>query len=605
MPGMGHPLPTDNGTVVAAFRTLLAHEALILLLVAVALLLAWNALMARRLLGAAQAGPGQVTVPVRVREHPARLVLRLGFGGLWVLDGLLQLQSGMPLGMPGNVVQPAASSSPGWVQHLVNIGLTIWNNHPVEAAAATVWIQLGIGLLLLVAPPGLLSRFAGAASVVWGLVVWIFGEAFGGIFGTGASWMFGTPGAVLLYCAAGVLLALPERAWEGRGLGRGVLTGGGVYLMGMAVLQAWPGRGFWQGAVGHHPDAGQVASMATQMASTAQPHWLSSWLSSFAGFDSAHGFAVNLFVVLVLALAGAALCSGRRRLVLAGLVAAGVLALADWVVVQDLGFLGGTGTDPNSMIPTLLPLVAGYVSFVRPAPAPVREAAGAQPGGRAHRFSGAYLAGVLGTVAAITVAAVGAIPMAAAAVNPNADPLLAEAADGTPNFVDTPAPAFTLTDQHGIPVSLAALRGRTVALTFLDPVCTSDCPLIAQEMREADSLLGRASGDVELVAVVANPVDRAIAYLDAFDQQEDLAALPNWLYLTGTVSQLAQVWQSYGVQVEVVSAGAMVAHSDVVYLIDSSGQTREVLSFDPGVGPAAKSSFSVYLSQQLTDVMHQ
>lgn len=601
---MGHPVQAGNATVVSAFRSLLAHDALILLLVVAAVVLAWNALMARRMLATARDGaPAPV---VHVHEHPARRLLRLGFGGLWVLDGLLQLQPGMPLAMGDDVVRPAAASSPGWVQHLVNVGLTTWSNHPVQAAVAAVWIQLGIGLLLLLAPPGRLSRLAGAAGVGWGLVVWIFGEAFGGIFGSGTSWLFGTPGAVLFYCVAGVLLALPDRVWATRTLGRLVLVGGGTYLLGMALLQAWPGRGTWQGR-------GPLSAMVGQMAGTSQPGWLSSWLSSFAAFDAAHGFAVNLFVVIVLAGAGAALCSGRRRLVLAGILAVGVLGLASWVLVQDLGFLGGTGTDPNSMIPTLLLLVTGYVAWVRPAPAeepapaPVVAGGGALPRWAAAtaRWSPIYLAGVLGSLAALTVAAVGAVPLAVAAANPNADPILAEAVDGTPNLVDAPAPPFRLTDQHGQPVSLSSLQGRTLALTFLDPVCTSDCPLIAQEMREADSLLGAAASRVELVAVVANPLDRSLAYVDAFDRQEGLDHVPNWLFLTGSVAQLAQVWQDYGVQVQVATDGAMVAHSDILYVVDATGRTREVLDSDPGVGSAATSSFAVYLSQQLSNVMRQ
>lgn len=598
---MGHPVQAGNSTVVSAFRSLLGHEALILLLVVAAVVLAWNALMARRMLAAAREGGAAV---VHAREHPGRLVLRLGFGGLWVLDGLLQLQSAMPLAMTGNVLRPAASSSPRWVQDLVNAGVTIWDNHPVQAAAAAVWIQLGIGLLLLVAPPGMLSRLAGAAGASWGLVVWIFGEAFGGIFGGGTSWLFGTPGAVLFYCAAGVLLVLPDRAWEGRRLGRLVLAGGGIYLGGMALLQAWPGRGSWQ-------DGGPLSSMVGQMATTSQPHWLSSLLGSFAGFDAGHGFGVNLFVVLVLAGGGAALCSGRRRLVLAGILAVGVLGLADWVLVQDLGFLGGTGTDPNSMLPTLLLLVAGYVAWVRPMPAAEPAAApapAATPGeprwaAAMSRWSGIRLAGVLGSLAALTVVAVGTVPMAMAAANPNADPILAEAVDGTPNLVDAPAPPFQLTDQHGRPVALSALRGRTLALTFLDPVCTSDCPLIAQEMREADTLLGASAAGVELVAVVANPLDRSLAYVDAFDRQEGLDRVPNWLYLTGSSAQLAQVWQAYGLQVAVAGGGAMIAHGDLLYVIDAAGRTREILDSTPGVGSAAKSSFAVYLSQQLEKVM--
>ena len=53
-----------------------------------------------------------------------------------------------------------------------------------------------------------------------------------------------------------------------------------------------------------------------------------------------------------------------------------------------------------------------------------------------------------------------------------------------------PAPGFQLTDQNGQPVSLASLRGKVVLMTFLDPVCTTDCPIIGAEMKEAGVLLG-------------------------------------------------------------------------------------------------------------------
>ena len=131
----------------------------------------------------------------------------------------------MPLSMPSQVLRPAASSSPTWVQHLVNFGGTLWIEHPVTAAAAAVWIQVGIGLLLVVAPFGRWSRFAGASSAAWGLVVWGFGEAFGGIFAPGATWLFGAPGAVLFYVVAGVLIALPSRVWSTPDLGSSGCSG--------------------------------------------------------------------------------------------------------------------------------------------------------------------------------------------------------------------------------------------------------------------------------------------------------------------------------------------------------------------------------------------
>jgi hypothetical protein len=57
-------------------------------------------------------------------------------------------------GLPSQVIQPAASSSPGWVQHVVNAGANIWDYHPVQAGAASVWIQVGIGMWLIFAVRG-------------------------------------------------------------------------------------------------------------------------------------------------------------------------------------------------------------------------------------------------------------------------------------------------------------------------------------------------------------------------------------------------------------------------------------------------------------------
>jgi hypothetical protein len=72
---------------------------------------------------------------------------------------------------------------------------------------------------------------------------------------------------------------------------------------------------------------------------------------------------VNLFVVVALTVAAAAFLSGRLRLVRPALIGFTVLCLGDWVLVQDLGFLGGVGTDPNSMIPFILLAAGGYLAL--------------------------------------------------------------------------------------------------------------------------------------------------------------------------------------------------------------------------------------------------
>jgi cytochrome oxidase Cu insertion factor (SCO1/SenC/PrrC family) len=442
--------------------------------------------------------------------------------------------------------------------------------------------------------------------------------------------------------AAGALVALPEDVWRRPRSGRLLLAGLGVFFAGMALLQAWPGRGFWQG------QAGTLAGMVKEMSATPQPHFLSALLSGFASLAARYAVAVNLVVVIALAALGAVFLAGRPRLVRYAVWSGLVFCLADWVLVQDLGFLGGLGTDPNSMIPLILLFSAGYLTLVPEVTGEmigVNEAAGhdaekAGDAGDAERRGrlrpgvlrpgvlrpgvlrpGVLRPGVLGglgnTVAsararsvaaagAVALIVLGAAPMAAAAVNRTADPILALAISGNSSSLDLPAPGFSLTDQDGRTVSLASLRGKVVLMTFLDPVCTTDCPIIAQEFKQAGQMLDAQAGLVELVAVVANPTYRSIAFTRAFDRQEGLTTVPNWRYLTGSLSQLGEVWRHYGVTVQNLPAGAMSAHNDLAVIIDPAGHIRQEMDADPGPGTSGtKSSFSVLLSQYARQALRQ
>jgi cytochrome oxidase Cu insertion factor (SCO1/SenC/PrrC family) len=634
MSGMGSGLQINNPEMVAAFGAALLHQGIIIAVILALLGVGWVSvrewLPAAR---AADAAGGDLAA-----EPVARRLLRIGFGILWVIDGLLQAQPAMPVGLPSQVMQPAADSSPGWVQHVVNWAANIWSYHPITAAASAVWIQLGIGIWLLVATHGVWSRLAGLASAGWGLVVWVFGEAFGGVFGHGLTWLFGAPGAVLFYSVAGALIALPVRAWATPRLGRLTLAGLGVFFLGMAVLQAWPGRGFWQGRVAGRP--GTLTGMISDMSQTPhQPRFLAAWVSAFGSFVAAHGFAVNLFAVAALAAIGAALVSGAPRLVGPAVAATAAACLADWVLVEDLGVFGGLGTDPNSMIPMLLVAAGGYLALTRvlapaaapqvsaapqvpaAAPAAVGGTADGEPGGQAGADGGwrdrIQMGGVrrslttaslrsVAAAGAVAITAVGVVPMATASANPNADPIIAQAIAGSSAPLNFPAPGFQLTDQNGKPVTLASLRGKAVLFTFLDPVCTTDCPLIAQEFRQAGQLLDHDAHRVALVAVVANPIYRAVTFTRAFDRQERLDTVPEWKYLTGTLPQLQRVWRAYGITVQAAPAGAMAVHNDIAFVIGPGGRVRQALNSDPGPGTASsKSSFAVVLADAAERALRQ
>ncbi|HEY6495290.1 MAG TPA: SCO family protein [Trebonia sp.] len=654
MPGMNSSLSPASPILEAAFRSALLRQWLVIMLVLALLLIIWA------LTRAAFLSPGRrgsaATATGWGREPRARRLLRVGFGVLWLADGLLQAQPQMPGGLADQVIKPSAASSPAWVQDLVNYGVHLWDYHPIQAASAAVWIQVGIGLWMLVAARGRSARLAGLAGVAWGLIVWAFGEALGGIFAPGLSVLFGAPGGALLYVVAGALLALPERAWDRPWRPGQLLLGGtGAFFLGMALLQAWPGRGFWQGRA--DGGRGSLTAMIASMAGTPQPRPIDAIVSGFGNLAVAHGFAVNLAAVIALAAVGAGLLLAAvrpdaRRLALIAVIAGAVFCLADWILVEDLGFLGGLGTDPNSMIPLILLFTAGYLGLSpgpgaalvpaaaaripedavpeltaylaaptggpepaegRAEPAAVPEpsdpdaAPAARRAGRVHELVRA-VAGmpvrVVAGVGAFAVVLAGAAPMALATTNPNADPITAQAIAGTTGQFDVPAANFTLTSQDGRRVSLASLRGKVVLLTFIDPVCTTDCPIIAQEMRSADALLGARASDTELVAVVANPTYTSLAYTRAFTSQENLGPVSNWLFLTGSLGQLSAVWHAYGMQVEDLPAGAMAAHNDLAFVIGADGMLRQELSDDPGPATAAtQSSFAGLMANAVLATM--
>src|SRR5579862_7982595 len=148
MPGLNSGVNINDPLVVAAFKSALLHQSLIALLIFAVLGLAWITVRARLPVAARAtepAGPVRSLAPV-VAEPAWRLLLRIGFGGLWILDGVLQAQPKMALGLASQVIAPIAASSPQWVQHLVNWAGTTWSYHPVQAAASAVWIQIGIGI---------------------------------------------------------------------------------------------------------------------------------------------------------------------------------------------------------------------------------------------------------------------------------------------------------------------------------------------------------------------------------------------------------------------------------------------------------------------------
>jgi hypothetical protein len=192
---------------------------------------------------------------------------------------------------------------------------------------AAIQLLLGVGLLV-----PRTARLALAASLPWALAVWFFGEGLSGLASGHASLLTGAPGSVLLY---GVLALA---AWSSldnsqQAPARWLPLAWAVLWVGGAIFQVLPGQN-------------TGTAVASEIASGA-PGWLGRLDASVARWTTHHGTAVVAALVVSEALIGLAGLYSRSR---GAAVAAGfMLALAIWVVGQDLGQLySGQATDPNT-----------------------------------------------------------------------------------------------------------------------------------------------------------------------------------------------------------------------------------------------------------------
>lgn len=149
-----------------------------------------------------------------------------------------------------------------------------------------------------------------------------------------------------------------------------------------------------------------------------------------------------------------------------------------------------------------------------------------------------------------------------------------------------PAPAFTLQDQRGAAVSLADQRGKVVLLTFLDPLCTDNCLILAQEIAAAQDRLGEDAQDVAVLAININPDEQSPAAMRTFLQRQGLDENPAWHFLGGEWEAVTEAVTAY-----YVSAGepkpskpGEVLHQDVVFLIDRDGELRVLITYPTPVG---------------------
>lgn len=273
--------------------------------------------------------------------HDLRRILTVCLGGFWFLDGVLQLQPAMfTQAFVNTVLVPNLQGQPPVIESLVAFGIHIFSLNVFWANFGSALIQLAIGVLLMLPFRPTIQRFGLWLSIVWALIVWIFGEGFGNLFTGSATFYTGAPGSVLLY----LILALFLLYYSDSVGKRLPLVAGIVFLLG-AALNLMPM--FWQPT---------MLSMLAMMPAVSTP---------LAAFGAQGTMIGNLVAVDILLFIGIFVILTPNRLVAWTVI---VFLVIVWVIGQNFGglqtFPFGTATDPNSA--PLLMLFLLPIFFTRP-----------------------------------------------------------------------------------------------------------------------------------------------------------------------------------------------------------------------------------------------
>jgi peroxiredoxin Q/BCP len=124
------------------------------------------------------------------------------------------------------------------------------------------------------------------------------------------------------------------------------------------------------------------------------------------------------------------------------------------------------------------------------------------------------------------------------------------------------APQFTLTDQHGSPLSLSALRGRKALVYFYPKADTPGCTAQSCGLRD----IGGDVGDTAIIGVSPDTTDDQLA----FDQKYGLG----FPLLADEAHQVADAYDVWG-EVELPNGVKFTGVQRAAFLVDEDGRIAE------------------------------
>lgn len=136
------------------------------------------------------------------------------------------------------------------------------------------------------------------------------------------------------------------------------------------------------------------------------------------------------------------------------------------------------------------------------------------------------------------------------------------------------APPFKLTTHEYADLTLANLRGKVVAITFLFTTCQDTCPVLTAKLVNVERKLTAAGEkDVSFVAISLMPKHDTPQVLKQYGKAHGVD-FSRWSFLTGDAAQIQKLAQQYGVFVRAKKSEDEVDHGFLTSLIDRDGIIR-------------------------------
>jgi cytochrome oxidase Cu insertion factor (SCO1/SenC/PrrC family)/thiol-disulfide isomerase/thioredoxin len=171
-------------------------------------------------------------------------------------------------------------------------------------------------------------------------------------------------------------------------------------------------------------------------------------------------------------------------------------------------------------------------------------------------------------VAAFAVIVVSGVELTSTGPKPAGDTLQSNPYLDPGSRLSGPAPDFTLTDQSGARVSLRSFRGKVVILAFNDSQCTTICPLTTTAMVDARAMVGPDASRVQLLGIDANPTATSVADVRSYSALHGM--VHQWRFLTGSLSELKQVWKAY--KIDVAIEQGQIDHTPALFVLSPDGR---------------------------------